>query len=62
MNASLAAAVGGDLDLFAELRAAFLESAARQADLMERVLKGELIKLSHIEKELADAEASAAAD
>ena len=36
LNASLAAAVGGDLDLFAELRNAFLESAARQADLMGR--------------------------
>jgi HPt (histidine-containing phosphotransfer) domain-containing protein len=36
LNASLAAAVGGDLDLLAELRAAFVESAARQADLMSR--------------------------
>ena len=36
LNASLAAAVGGDLELFAELRTAFLESAARQADLMGR--------------------------
>ena len=36
LNASLAAAVGGDLDLLAELRAAFLESAARQTDLMGR--------------------------
>jgi HPt (histidine-containing phosphotransfer) domain-containing protein len=36
LNASLAAAVGGDLDLLAELRAAFLESALRQADLMGR--------------------------
>ena len=36
LNASLAAAVGGDLDLLAELRAAFLESAERQADLMGR--------------------------
>ena len=36
LNASLAAAVGGDLDLLAELRAAFLESVERQADLMGR--------------------------
>ncbi|MDB5672854.1 MAG: Hpt protein [Alphaproteobacteria bacterium] len=36
LNASLAAAVGGDLDLLAELRGAFVESAARQADLMSR--------------------------
>jgi hypothetical protein len=36
LNASLAAAVGGDLDLLAELHSAFLESAARQADLMGR--------------------------
>jgi hypothetical protein len=36
LNASLAAAVGGDLDLLAELRSAFLESAMRQADLMGR--------------------------
>ena len=36
LNASLAAAVGGDLDLLAELRSAFLESALRQADLMGR--------------------------
>ena len=36
LNASLAAAVGGDLDLLAELRAVFIESAARQADLMGR--------------------------
>src|SRR3954470_5608431 len=36
LHASLAAPVGGDLDLLAELRAAFLESAARQADLMGR--------------------------
>jgi HPt (histidine-containing phosphotransfer) domain-containing protein len=36
LNASLAAAVGNDAELLAELRAAFLESAARQADLMGR--------------------------
>ena len=36
LNASLAAAVGSDADLMGELRAAFLESAARQADLMSR--------------------------
>lgn len=36
LNASLAAAVGSDPALMAELRTAFLESAARQADLMGR--------------------------
>ena len=36
LNASLAAAVGHDSELLAELRAAFLESATRQADLMSR--------------------------
>ena len=36
LNASLAAAVGNDSLLMAELREAFLESAARQADLMSR--------------------------
>jgi HPt (histidine-containing phosphotransfer) domain-containing protein len=36
LNASLAAAVGADPELMAELRAAFVESAARQADLMAR--------------------------
>jgi HPt (histidine-containing phosphotransfer) domain-containing protein len=36
LNASLAAAVGSDGDLMAELRAAFIESALRQADLMGR--------------------------
>ncbi|HEX2762876.1 MAG TPA: Hpt domain-containing protein [Allosphingosinicella sp.] len=36
LNASLAAAVGADPELLAELRAAFVESAARQADLMRR--------------------------
>jgi HPt (histidine-containing phosphotransfer) domain-containing protein len=36
LNASLAAAVGSDAALMGELRAAFLESAARQADLMGR--------------------------
>ena len=36
LNASLAAAVGSDPELMRELRAAFLESAARQSDLMGR--------------------------
>lgn len=36
LNASLAAAVGSDAGLMGELREAFLESAARQADLMGR--------------------------
>ena len=36
LNASLSAAVGSDPELIAELRAAFVESAARQADLMSR--------------------------
>ena len=36
LNASLAAAVGSDTELMRALRAAFLESAARQADLMGR--------------------------
>ena len=36
LNASLAAAVGADPELMAELRAAFVESAARQLDLMHR--------------------------
>ena len=36
LNASLAAAVGSDPALMAELRAAFLDSAARHADLMGR--------------------------
>lgn len=36
LNASLAAAVGADSDLMVELRVAFLESAARQLDLMGR--------------------------
>ena len=36
LNASLAAAVGRDLSLMAELRAAFVESAERQLDLMVR--------------------------
>jgi HPt (histidine-containing phosphotransfer) domain-containing protein len=36
LNASLAAAVGNDSSLMAELRAAFAESAARQLDLMGR--------------------------
>lgn len=36
LHAALAAAVGGDGDLVKELRAAFLESALRQHDLMGR--------------------------
>ena len=36
LHASLAAAVGSDSLLMAELRDAFIESAARQADLMGR--------------------------
>jgi len=36
LNSSLAAAVGCDPELMQELRCAFLESAARQADLMGR--------------------------
>ena len=36
LNASLAAAVGSDGDLMAELRLAFIESAERQLDLMGR--------------------------
>ena len=36
LNASLAAAVGSDPALMAELRTAFVESAARQLDLMGR--------------------------
>jgi HPt (histidine-containing phosphotransfer) domain-containing protein len=36
LNASLAAAVGSDAALMGELRDAFVESAARQADLMSR--------------------------
>ena len=36
LNASLAAAVGSDPALMAELRSAFVESAARQLDLMGR--------------------------
>jgi hypothetical protein len=36
LNASLAAAVGNDLALMAELREAFIESVARQLDLMGR--------------------------
>ena len=36
LNASLAAAVGNDAGLMAELRAAFIESASRQVDLMSR--------------------------
>ncbi len=36
LNASLAAAVGSDPILVAELRSAFVESASRQTDLMGR--------------------------
>jgi HPt (histidine-containing phosphotransfer) domain-containing protein len=36
LNASLAAAVGTDAELMGELRVAFVESAARLADLMSR--------------------------
>ncbi len=36
LSASLAAAVGADTNLMGELRSAFVESAARQADLMGR--------------------------
>ena len=36
LNASLAAAVGNDSALMTELRDAFIESAARQLDLMGR--------------------------
>jgi HPt (histidine-containing phosphotransfer) domain-containing protein len=36
LNASLAAAVGSDTGLMSELRAAFLESAVRQTELMGR--------------------------
>lgn len=36
LNASLAAAVGSDSDLMAELRIAFIDSAERQLDLMGR--------------------------
>ncbi len=36
LNASLAAAVGSDGQLMGELRAAFVESAERQVDLMSR--------------------------
>ena len=36
LNASLAAAVGNDSELMAELRLAFIESGRRQLDLMGR--------------------------
>jgi hypothetical protein len=36
LDATLAAAAGDDPALFAELRTAFIESAARQADLLRR--------------------------
>ena len=43
LNASLAAAVGSDGDLMAELRLAFIESAERQLDLMGRARFGERV-------------------
>lgn len=36
LNATLAAAAGDDAELMAELRAAFVESARRQLDLLKR--------------------------
>lgn len=36
LDATLAAAAGDDPELFAELRAAFIESLARQVDLLRR--------------------------
>ena len=36
LNASLSAAVGSDPDLVAQLRAEFIESVTKQADLMNR--------------------------
>jgi hypothetical protein len=36
LEATLAAAAGGDADLFAELRSSYVESVARQADLLAR--------------------------
>lgn len=36
LEATLAAAAGGDAALFEELRATFLDSVARQIDLLER--------------------------
>ena len=36
LDATLAAAAGNDPELFAELRAAFVESLARQVDLLRR--------------------------
>lgn len=36
LEETLAAAAGGDAALFAELRASYLESVARQVDLLER--------------------------
>lgn len=36
LNASLAAAVGSDPELMAELKSAFVESIARQLDLLNR--------------------------
>ena len=42
LNASLAAAVGSDSELMAELRAAFIESAARQLDIPVLLIRGGL--------------------
>lgn len=36
LEATLAAAAGGDAQLFAELRASYMESVARQIDLLSR--------------------------
>lgn len=36
LEATLAAAAGGDADLFAELRDSYIESVARQVDLLSR--------------------------
>ncbi|KHK91590.1 hypothetical protein [Novosphingobium malaysiense] len=36
LEETLAAAAGGDAELFAELRGSFIEGVARQADLLER--------------------------
>ncbi|MEW9853982.1 Hpt domain-containing protein [Novosphingobium sp. M1R2S20] len=36
LEATLQAAAGGDPELFAELRSAYVESVARQVDLLER--------------------------
>lgn len=36
LEETLAAAAGGDAELFAELRASYIEGVVRQADLLER--------------------------